>query len=46
MNGPTVKCTVNHNKPGAKKRGGGSAVGYKEVINFKNACIYCFSYTL
>lgn len=31
MNGPTVKCTMNHNKPGVKKN---STVGNKEVINF------------
>lgn len=32
MNGPTVKCTMNHNKPGVKKKN--STVGNKEVINF------------
>lgn len=32
MNGPTVKCTMNHSWPGVKKKK--STVGHKEVINF------------
>lgn len=31
MNGPTVKCTMNHNRPQVKKK---STVGDKEVNNF------------
>lgn len=35
MNGPTVKCTVNHNKPGAKKRGGGQLWVIKKLLTLK-----------
>lgn len=34
MNGPTVKCTMNHNRPEVKKKKKRSSVGHKEVINF------------
>ena len=35
MNGPTVKCTMNHNCPGIfKKKKKKSIVGHKEVVNF------------
>lgn len=33
MNGPTVKCTMNHNQPQVKKKKK-STVGDKEVNNF------------
>lgn len=35
MNGPTVKCTVNHNKPGAKKKGGGQLWVIKKLLTLK-----------
>lgn len=35
MNGPTVKCTMNHNQPQVKKKKKKkSTVGDKEVNNF------------
>lgn len=42
MNGPTVKCTMNHSWPGVKKKKNQLWV-IKKLLTFKNTCTYCYS---
>ena len=44
MNGPTVKCTMNHNCPGIKKKK--SIVGHKEVVNFSKIYLFTATYSI